>query len=128
MTNLLDVLKQNGRDNSLLQECKYQYLDLDDDYNLVGVTGKGKFNVVHLNVHSLSAKQLSLSFLLIDLDSKECHVHVLLLCETYLSKLNLKECGIMGYNLVHESRSDNKKGGGVAILIDKNFNIKYVMI
>ena len=61
MTNFVDILWQNGIENSLLQECKYQYLDLENDYNLVGIARKGKFNIFHLNVHSLSAKKSAVS-------------------------------------------------------------------
>ena len=38
--------------------------------------------------------------------------------------MNVNECMIDGYNLIHKSRMCSKKGGGVAILLDKTLQYK----
>ena len=59
MTNFIEILRQNGIDNSILQETKCQKIDSDEDYSLVGVNGKGKLNVVYLNVHTKCKKNIT---------------------------------------------------------------------
>ena len=42
----------------------------------------------------------------------------MLLCQTYINHLNLNDCKIAGYSMYHKSRTSDKRGGGVAILVD----------
>ena len=76
---------------------------------------------MHLHIHSLQVKNDSLCELLNIFNKDNCHIHILLLCETYINNLNLHECMIPGYSIVFKRHSDNRKGGGVAILIDNSF-------
>ena len=35
-----------------------------------------------------------------------------------MNEFNVNECRIPGYNLIYKNRSNDKRGGGVAILLD----------
>ena len=58
------------------------------------------------------------------LKQNHCHVDAFLPCETYTNNINENECKIPGYNLICNHRLDNKKGGGVATLLDEKFQFK----
>ena len=110
----LDVASTN---ENLLTQCSViEQTDttLPDCYSKVE-----NLNVIHLNIHSLPAKRHDLNDLLNWLDQLNVTIHVVLLCETYISDLNLDLCKITGFNLYYKNRVDSR-GGGVAILVREN--------
>ena len=54
-------------------------------------TCDGNLNILHLNIHSLRAKRDLLIDLLESLNDLHINTHVICLCETYTSDLNVKE-------------------------------------
>jgi exonuclease III len=107
-------------ENTLILESS-NYVDIDD---LSKIEGK-KFNlkILHLNIHSTSAKRDSFCNLLNNLKLVNCEIYIAVVCETFMNKNNIHESTIPGYRIEYKYREE-KTQGGVAIYI--NNKIKYI--
>ena len=105
---------------------KYQpltcnYIDIEETNKLINISEFGGLNVMHLNIRSQKAKTFDLTNMLCELENNNIVIHVLLLCETYITALNVDLCQINGYSLIYKARG-NSHGGGVSIMIHKDLN------
>ena len=91
-------------------------IDHDDLSKLKLHTGAGNLNVLHLNVRSLRAKISEIINIIDYFANNDVILHVIALCETYITEYNKNFCQISGYQLEYLSRR-NKHGGGVALFI-----------
>ena len=73
----------------LFDEFNFHYIDLDNAYTCSYFNSKNKFNVIHLNAHSIRIKFSQLIEVLNNLTSKGVNLHALLLCETFMSQFNI---------------------------------------
>ena len=89
------------------------------------VLEESNFDIVHLNVRSLSSKLTELHLLLKHLNDLNCFPTVIMLNETYLTNTNTAICQLAGYNLFTKNRK-NRKGGGVAMYILDNLSVTAV--
>ena len=92
-------------------KCKYT-----TDATEINTSGSS-LNILQYNIRGLINKQDDLKLLL-----KDNNVDIALICETWLNDYNMSRVDIPGYNLVSMNR-ENKKGGGVCILVREN--LKY---
>jgi len=98
-----------------------RYRDLDNlikemSGNKISTKQHGQFNVMHLNIQSLTAKLDQLKLLLANLLESGIKLDFILLCETFLHEGNTPLVNIPGYKLEYKNRI-NKTKGGVAIYI-----------
>lgn len=115
-----DLFHLIGEDNNpLLQNCKYY-----EPSEIDAISGK-QFNmkVLQLNIHSLPSKLDEMKKLLSKLENVNIKLDVIMLCETFLTDLNVDLCHIEGYSLEHSSRSKLRQGG-VCIFLHKSLKYK----
>ena len=93
--------------------CKYT--DLDDG-RMSLVSTRNSINVLHINIRSLPRNRDSLTFLLNDLQCKGIIVHVISLCETFLTKQNYDLYNIENYTHYAKCRCD-RTGGGTSLFV-----------
>ena len=105
---LMKTLRSDITNN--VETC--EYLEPDGSWNIESE----KLLIMQLNVQGLSSKVDQIKQLI---DTNLCNKppEVILLCETWLNNSS-PTITIPGYNLELENRN-GRKGGGVAILIDK---------
>ena len=82
-----------------------------------------KLTCMHLNIHSIPSKIHEIKRMPMDFTRQHISVDVLLLCETFINELNKSQCHLDDYNLVEEHHA-NKSKGGVAIYVNKNYNLR----
>ena len=100
-------------DGSLWSDkCDYIMREECDNLNTLNYN----FIVMQLNMRSLLSNIGELKLLLTKLEQKNLTVHVVLLCETFLSKKTEKLVNIPHYRL-HANHRSKHKGGGTAILV-----------
>ena len=102
----------NYQTNPLNDIVTCNYLEIDSYDRKLNTS---ELSVIQLNVRGLISKQHDLCELINKLKHK---VHVIILCETWLTETNKKLINIPGYKLISKERT-NKKGGGVGFLIDE---------
>ena len=109
----------NYQTNPLNDIVTCNYLEVDSYDRKLNTS---ELSVIQLNVRGLISKQHDLCKLINKLKHK---VHVIILCETWLTETNKKLINIPGYKLISKERT-NKKGGGVGFLIDEKliFRVK----
>ena len=112
MTVKLVVLRVLTMDN-----CKV--IALDNIGQLANSDELEFINIMHLNVRSLVKNQSNLLGLLDDLNSNHVKIHVIALCETFLTPLNEQLVKIPGYHATHRFRKKTT-GGGVSILLHES--------
>ena len=83
--------------------------------------GKNDISIVQLNIRGLIGKQISFSNLLSTCNHRKLDIGIL--SETWLTKSSVDRVLLPGYEYVSATR-DNKKGGGVGIIINKNLKYK----
>ena len=96
-----------------------QYTDLQDaviDTNTV--KSLHNFNVLHLNIRSFHKNTDNLTILLSELQERGIVIHIVALCETFLTETNSLNASLENYRSVHIYRNE-KFGGGTLILIHK---------
>ena len=94
-----------------------EYSDIDNGKILqVGDKYSVQLHVLHLNIRSLIRNKQSLVMLLNDLQEKGVLVHVIGLCETFLTCESSRYLHIENYEALHKC-CRNKTGGGVTLLI-----------
>ena len=71
---------------------------------------------MHLNIRSLPKNIDNLTLLLSELEVKGVVVHVIAVCETFVTKLNFSLMDLENYRSIHKCRSD-KMGGGVSLFL-----------
>ena len=98
--------------NEFSSECCYY----DNKKELI--VYQNDLSIMHLNIRSILPKQHDLAHLI-----KDPFVDVCLLNETWLTKQNKNLVNISGYDLISNER-DNKKGGGVGILLASYLSYK----
>ena len=118
--NLMRPLELNTTDRSMWND-KCDYNDVDKCENL----NPENYNLVVLqhNIRSLLAHKTELKMLLNTHKSRNSTVDILLLSETFLTKLTESLVNIPGYTLVSKCRN-NSKGGGVKILLKDSITYK----
>ena len=99
-------LDMNNNDN-----CLYHENDINLGYNL------SDLSIMQINIRGLVGKQDSLKQL-ISRCSQGRQLDICILNETWLNSANENLVNIPGYNIVTSNR-ENRKGGGVAILVSK---------
>ena len=104
-------------------ETDSTYLRLDNIGGSLETYRGSKYNVLHLNIHSLPSKYTELCNMLTTLKNNEILVHFVLLCETFLNSLNAHRYQIPGYNFVSVNRTSLTRGG-VAMYIANSFTYK----
>ena len=94
-----------------------EYSDIDDG-KILQVRNKYsvQLNVLHLNIRSLIRNKQSLIMMLNDLQEKGVIIHVIGLCETFLTCESSGFLHIENYVALHKC-CHNKAGGGVTLLI-----------
>lgn len=85
-------------------------------------TSRNALSIIHFNACSLKHKFEKIKDLFSDVKT---NFKVIAVTETWLTDTNVNDVQIEGYNLIYQNRT-NKRGGGVAIYIDKNLNCKIV--
>lgn len=70
-----------------------------------------QYCVLHINIHSIPAKFDQLKGLIINLNSNNVTVHMILLCETFLSDNISGMYKIAGYDMICSNRDIGKRGG-----------------
>ena len=90
------------------------------------VSGKLSLTVLHLNIRSTHKNSDQLTLLLSDLQEKGIVVHVLALCETFLTSANQALADIENYKATHSCRS-SKPGGGISIYLHDRVRLVEVM-
>ena len=104
-----DLSKLFDTDHPILKS--YMYIDAS---NYQDIRIGGRLVIMNLNIHSILAKIDDLNSLLdLNLDIKP---DIILLCETFLSKINKDRYAILGYTQYHKTRT-NHKGGCVSIYV-----------
>ena len=73
---------------------------------------------MQLNIRSLLSHQVDLKLLLNDLSLKNSAVDALMLSETFITSKTEKLINMKGYS-IHTTNRVNCKGGGTALLINK---------
>ena len=114
----MDKFAVNNDLGSLLQsENRCPYTDISDPVlDMMSLSSKTKLNVLHLNIRSFHKNSDALLMLLNDLQEKGIIIHVVRLCETFLSKANESMANLENYHMYHKCRSD-RLGGDVSLLI-----------
>ena len=123
-------LKQSARDlgNLINSANGCLYTDLQDG-NAPGldplITSRNNvMNYLHLNIRSIHKNLYSLTPLLSELQDQGVIVHVLGLCETYLTDSSLQLIDIENYASLHCVRKE-KTGGGVSIYVHDTVKIMH---
>ena len=116
LTKGIDNLNRNVEIN--WQFDQYDGCDYVNLENGLDVTDKD-LSVIQLNIRGLSSKVNDLKHL-IDHVQLDGHPHILLLCETWLTKQSPSVI-IPGYSIYRKDRN-NKKGGGVAVLVSDHLS------
>lgn len=117
--DLYHLMDDEDNDSPLLDNC--QYIEPDEIDNLSAKHAKLK--VLHLNIHSLPDKIHQLQNLVTILKDKSYELDLILICETFITPLNINRCKLSNYTLVENHRV-NKKWGGVAIFVNNRLKFK----
>ncbi len=78
---------------------------------------------LHLNVRSIPDKFDNLKLLLSSLTEQNIHLDFILLCETFLTEINVNMYQLPGYTFVYKNRNSTK-GGGVEIYVKDTIKFK----
>jgi len=99
------------------------YCQLDSiDGSLEAYRGS-RYNVIHLNIHSLPRKYTQLCNILAKLKENRIQIHLVLLCETFLTSANAGMYQIPGYSFISANRTTLTRGGvGIYILHGITYN------
>ena len=103
--------------NNVLNVCNYY---TDESFSKISMKFQNEFSLYHQNIRSLPAHIDELYAHLQGIDYK---FKIIGLSETWLKDYNKEQYNIHGYNSVHNVRTQ-QKGGGVALLVDKNIEYK----
>ena len=106
--------------NEVVDNCTY--LDYSNESTKKVENPYNTFTVLQLNIRGILSKQDKLKNLLKDIKSTGM-VHAVMLVETWLNKRTVKRVKIPGYN-IHCSHRNNKKGGGVGILVSQSLDCR----
>uniref|UniRef100_A0A8C6LAH3 Reverse transcriptase domain-containing protein n=1 Tax=Nothobranchius furzeri TaxID=105023 RepID=A0A8C6LAH3_NOTFU len=113
-----DIDPDNNFYTRVQNHCEY-YTEDQFEHN---VTIKGKLSVIHFNCRSLNSNFVKIMQCL---KQSNHPFTVIAISETWLQEGRISMFQIEGYNMFSTSR-DCKKGGGVALYIDKNFQSRLV--
>ena len=123
----MDQLSSNNDLSDLLNSANgCEYTDLSD-ICLNKTKHTLPLNVLHLNIRSLHRNKDNLTMLLNELQKQGILVHVVALCETFLSEDSKLMCNIENYSATHACRDSRAGGGGVSILVHDSVCIKCVL-
>ncbi len=90
----LETYEANGEDDDENTDRLWNmnlnciYYDTKDMKQLANNEFSHKLTVIHLNIHSLASKYDKLQFILSDLKNNGITIHVIMLCETFLTDAN----------------------------------------
>ena len=103
--------------NLMLMENGCEYSDLlDGKVEKISSSNCEPLNVLHLNIRGFRKNVEALTMLLADLENKGVVVHVIAVCETFLSKQSADMANIENYLPVHRYRED-RMGGGTSLFL-----------
>ena len=101
----------------LQSENGCQYTDVSDgQLRQINDVCTDPINILHLNIQSFQHNKDALVLLLNDLQENNIIVHVIGLCETFLTDQSKGTAHIENYSAIHSCRSE-KIGGGTTLLI-----------
>ena len=106
---------------SCLWSDRCDYIEVDKCINLSPMNYN--FVAMQLNIRSLLSNQVDLKLLLNDLSLKNSAVDALMLSEMYITSKTEKLINMKGYS-IHTMNRVNSKGGGTAVLINKEIKHK----
>ena len=96
-----------------------EYSDVSDQIlDQAATSANNSINILHLNIRSICKNHDQLVMLLKDLCDKGIVVHVIVLCETFLTNSNQALVDIENYTAVHRPRLSERGGGISAYLHD----------
>ena len=111
----LSKLVDSDANSSFFNSCDYYSYENLTDIKFINADLK----VLHINIRSFLSKLDQLILLLNELESVGHKIDVILLCETFITKLNITKCKINGYNLTEYFIREQGSRGGVAIFTKK---------
>ena len=118
----MDLQQVNDDLSQLIQsENGCQYTDISDLRVLDNLIPKS-FNFLHLNIRSFQRNKDSLLMLLDDLQEKGVIVHVVSLCETFLTSASAPLATLENYQTIHKVRPDHP-GSGTSLLIHDSVHL-----
>ena len=115
MANVLNTIEELNDLMNSENECEYTDM-LDGKLERVSSKICEPLNVLHLNVRGFHKNSDSIILLLSDLEAKAVVVHVLALCETFLTKATVVTAELENYLAVHHVR-DERTGGGTSVYV-----------
>ena len=84
-----------------------QYTDIEDNHiDNTSLQDGTRINILHLNIRSYHKNIDSLVVLLKDLQERGIVVHVIVLCETFLSSVNCVAVDLENYQGIHRYRNE----------------------
>ena len=96
-----------------------EYTDLSNEVclgSLPCTEGQSRINILHLNIRSLHKNIDQLTLMLSALHDMGLIVHVIGICETFLTHESIVLIDLENYSGIHWTR-DNRHGGGVSLYI-----------
>ena len=102
-----------------------EYIDLDPRLNAT-LNSNYEINVLHINIRSLAKNVDCLTMLLSDLRDRNVVVHLIGICETFLTETAGPLVDIENYRAVHRTRAD-RVGGGTSIYVHDSLSLLKVI-
>ena len=102
-----------------------QYTDLSDVDSAV-MSSRNNVNFLHINIRSFQKNCDNLTMLLTDLQEKGIIIHLIGICETFLSIGSASLANIENYHSVHRYQKD-KVGGGTTVLLHDSVKLTEVL-
>ena len=118
LNNEVNALPDIGLDMS---QDTCDYIKIDEVCTLC--LSQNDLLVLQLNIRGLVSKQSDISRLITDCTNSHKKVNVVMLCETWVTKETKNLINIPGYDFVGLEH-ENKKGGGVGILVARELKYK----
>ena len=114
----MDIITTDSDLSDLLQsEYGCEYTDIEDGViNCIGNSKGVNLNILHLNIRSFNKNNDSLTLLLNDLQDRGIIVHLIGMCESFLTDTMKAMANLENYTAFHKCRV-NKSGGGVSLFV-----------
>ena len=103
--------------------CPYVF---NDELDLDAIQVVRYFQVLHLNVRSFLKNVDKLKLMLDECVQKNVIFDVILLCETFVSDLNVNFVNLPGYQCFNKNRS-GRIGGGILVFVRDGITVKQVL-
>ena len=120
MDKTVDLSDSLGKPSN---ECPYV---MESDLTLTDEEALHKFHVMHLNVCSFLKNSDKLKLLLEEMNQNKVVMDVILICESFVTDVNLPFVDIPGYTCISKLRKD-RPGGGILIFVRKGLKVLKVL-